>query len=1207
MSDKRQTGGEHHVGFARQEKQDEEGGVPRQPTPASSDAVEKNKVAEVKDSSSSSREECKEEEAGTEEGGKDGRKRKWIAKVGIPKQAAWIWPTLRDWSKVKPWIRSSVVAWLCLVFLLIRPVEVMMGNASFLILVGVFIQPAELPLVAVLEREFFTMLLLSLSWAYACIAIKLADVSRTKFKNLPLSEVDLSRVFAGDYIETAPSAICGAFLAVGAAAALYLKVKFGPSPFIFATILACIMVDITLIYAPLFPYPMYSLGQTVIVPLAIKTGLNVVGSLVLFPKSVNSDFVERLTKVLAPLGAASTARKALFAQSPLEAEFNFDLVKEKMSQAEAGLLPLSSSARLLTREVSFGLCSGADLKEMERLVRLLLTPVDGVAFYLSMVKSDIQRTRFPIDPTTFSRFTTPAHTPAPSRPSTPPITSAEAPAEEHELRVVEEGKTSDSAMTTAHQQEINSHVHHRLSDRLRPSSIFRSESPSPSPTPSLRRGRSQWHWPGHHSHHHSSHHHHGHHDDGIGNSMAPVGIWESLRYAAVEVGLHKPNNDRYIEMCMGLISAASGDLHTAQAEALTHIQSWLLTLNRQRFQKLRSWFWTFGGSRSGKLTFEFDAKEPTKSTTYHIEELRRRIAEFDSRKLSVIEPFRGSVSDSDDSADKVPYRYLYQSYTVLFFEKEFTIRLITLLEYFAAIEENNKYWRFWMPQWPKLLSMDTWTNFGDSSLSHDDEHEDEDPTIIPGMATSLGITRARNPDAMPGESAWQDLGIRLSDFLHQLFRGHSLFCIKAGAVTILTALPSMVSSSAGWAYQNKAIWVVIMSQLCIARHRGEVAFGLISRLLATFFGAIFGLLIWYIASGSGVANPYALAVVGAFGLSFLMLGRIYYPGPPITTIITCVTSSLIVGYSWKDATNPSPGSPGIGWSVAWRRFVEVLIGTTAAYIMAILPPSSTLRKYIRVSHATIVDQIAKLYCHVITIAALPPSSSSNPPTDVMTSTEATKQLLTLRQKMRRLGVLKVNVAYEWSLQGQWPTSRYDDLARVEMELSKLLSHAVMIVDHLGPAYSKALLRRIRFLDPIFLADCIAVLTMSTTALRSATPLPQIVPVLLDRFFAVRHSFEVLRSRSEAPHLEQKGHVDEHEEQEKDREDLELPQHVTFETLASEKYQTFAVGVSVAFGIVLRLDRLCMAVKALVGEEYAVPADFELLMPPSLHRHLSKSA
>lgn len=75
--------------------------------------------------------------------------------------------------------------------------------------------------------------------------------------------------------------------------------------------------------------------------------------------------------------------------------------------------------------------------------------------------------------------------------------------------------------------------------------------------------------------------------------------------------------------------------------------------------------------------------------------------------------------------------------------------------------------------------------------------------------------------------------LAVSKFIHQLHRGNSLFMIKVGITTVLVALPSLLRSSAGWAYDNKAIWVVIMSQFVSARHRGEVLFGLFSRVIAT--------------------------------------------------------------------------------------------------------------------------------------------------------------------------------------------------------------------------------------------------------------------------------------------------------------------------------------------------------------------------------------
>lgn len=95
------------------------------------------------------------------------------------------------------------------------------------------------------------------------------------------------------------------------------------------------------------------------------------------------------------------------------------------------------------------------------------------------------------------------------------------------------------------------------------------------------------------------------------------------------------------------------------------------------------------------------------------------------------------------------------------------------------------------------------------------------------------------------------------------------------------------------------IWPLFMAQLTLARFRGDTAFGLFSRLVSTLIGAAVGTVLWYISCGKGNGNPWGLAVVTAVAFPPIFLVRLYYPGPPITPIIACVTIALVLGYSWK--------------------------------------------------------------------------------------------------------------------------------------------------------------------------------------------------------------------------------------------------------------------------------------------------------------------
>lgn len=64
------------------------------------------------------------------------------------------------------------------------------------------------------------------------------------------------------------------------------------------------------------------------------------------------------------------------------------------------------------------------------------------------------------------------------------------------------------------------------------------------------------------------------------------------------------------------------------------------------------------------------------------------------------------------------------------------------------------------------------------------------------------------------------------------------------------------------------------------------------------------MVMWYIASGSGIGNPYGLVALTAICFPFFFFARIYYPGPPITVTFFFLTSQLVIGYSWQDTHLP---------------------------------------------------------------------------------------------------------------------------------------------------------------------------------------------------------------------------------------------------------------------------------------------------------------
>lgn len=347
---------------------------------------------------------------------------------------------------------------------------------------------------------------------------------------------------------------------------------------------------------------------------------------------------------------------------------------------------------------------------------------------------------------------------------------------------------------------------------------------------------------------------------------------------------------------------------------------------------------------------------------------------------------------------------------------------------------------------------------------------------------------------------------------------------------------------------------------------------MIIRLGATVVGGLVGALLWYISAGNGNGNPFSLAATCAvyFPMGFFLL--MWSPLSAATNVIYCTTVALVVSISWQDRHSGLQGSPGYGLDVAWRRMVLVAIGLTAAFLFSFLPPSTSIRGYQRRSHATTTLEIGAIYCSIVSLA-----NSQDPVHNDAGSIVI--RLTALRAKLKRVHAMTSNIKYEISIHGEWPSERYEALYHLQLEISALLSQLLSAVKHLEPNWASAFLQRTRFLDVEFVADILASLTMISTALRTASPLPQITPVLLEQFLRAQQGLEVLQHRAEA--------------------DSGLPRSLTIETLEQEQYMYFCVGVSSANAIITRIDRLMLATKELVGEHYFIHG-LEVPLFPSRH-------
>jgi len=296
-----------------------------------------------------------------------------------------------------------------------------------------------------------------------------------------------------------------------------------------------------------------------------------------------------------------------------------------------------------------------------------------------------------------------------------------------------------------------------------------------------------------------------------------------------------------------------------------------------------------------------------------------------------------------------------------------------------------------------------------------------------------------------------------------------------------------------------------------------------------------------------------------FPLAFFF--RIHFPGPVLTAIMAPVTFGLVLGYSYLNGTLGAATEAKWGFDVAWRRFVCVVIGITAAWIFAYLPPVYSTKRAIRQTYSRTITAAGVILCDIL-------SDANSHHHRIKDNDETKQKIITWRSKLNLMTARHINATHEYSFKGRWPEERYKALQDQLLDLLALLAQLRHILSQLERPWRRALLERTRLSDLVFLGDVLSVVSMCAAGLRSGTPLPQITPSpLVERFRKGKWT------GIQIPELADPA--------------LEIPSLVTADVLESDVYMRFAVGVSTTASIMARLDRIVVICKTLLGESYHI--------------------
>ncbi|KAF8831393.1 hypothetical protein HHX47_DHR1000519 [Lentinula edodes] len=646
-----------------------------------------------------------------------------------------------------------------------------------------------------------------------------------------------------------------------------------------------------------------------------------------------------------------------------------------------------------------------------------------------------------------------------------------------------------------------------------------------------------------------------------------------------------------------LAETATFELRKAIVTAVAVTRKNLDNVNRHR--------WTRHPDIDGELIRELDAA---------YESLTAALKDFtqdnqNAKRMQILKPFLALLQKEDGTVltkseqEALPFRSLFIAFvlgTNLVSLSEAVIAMMNIVRTTTAKRQQN---RLWAPKGlrkiGKLLrgaggsgeEADGGQAFGEDAIPSKEDFDD----------TGSEKSHKLDPDSRPPTNIFQ----KIMNKLHGLYRWcgtpEAKFAFKYAFISIATWIPAVVNNSANFYYEEKGVWALIMAQTTLNIYASDQVFNLVIRLIGTFVGAILGLAAWYIGNGNGVGNPYGAAAVTAVFMPPLLFVRNFAPQRYLPGVLLgCATFALVMGYSWVDGHVAQFSSPGIGWSIAWKRFTLVIIGSTAAFIIMMLPPSSG-RKAVRLRNAFVITGLGNLYSFLMSTwlsdaplsnkAVEPESDSSttlddNRDTQKQLDAEATPapsqpdpshpihsvrwldkfrvRLLSLSDELNALKQLTMTATWEGSIRGKWPAEEYTALLDAEGEMLIGLALLGGALAHLTDESRVAFMHNTRVLNPNLIADVMTAFSLISQSLRNGEPLHQVLPQsLVGRLLYHHYNHHNLHEG-----LPDRAHGGD---------------GITVETLSSLDYMFYATGIVAVFLVLKSVDDLQKITRRLCGE------------------------
>ncbi|KAJ3987146.1 hypothetical protein F5890DRAFT_1571904 [Lentinula detonsa] len=648
-----------------------------------------------------------------------------------------------------------------------------------------------------------------------------------------------------------------------------------------------------------------------------------------------------------------------------------------------------------------------------------------------------------------------------------------------------------------------------------------------------------------------------------------------------------------------LVESATLELRNAIIAAISATRKNLDNVNRHR--------WTRHPDVDGELMKELDAAYENLTAT--LEAFTQD--DENAKRMQFLKPFLALLQKEDGTfltkteQEALPFRSLFVAFvfgTNLVSLSEAMIGMMNTVRSTIAKRQKN---RLWAPKGLRKIGKLLKGAGGSGEEADGGQAFGED--AMPGKVEDVFAAEASNihkldPDSRPPANIFQKMMNKLHGLYHWCGTPEAKFAFKYAFISIATWIPAVVNNSANFYYEEKGVWALIMAQTTLNIYASDQVFNLVIRLVGTFVGAVLGLAAWYIGNGNGVGNPYGAAAVTAVFMPPLLFVRNFAPQRFLPGVLLgCATFALVIGYSWVDGhLSQLLTLAGIGWSIAWKRFTLVIIGSTAAFIMMMLPPTSG-RKAVRYRNASLISGLGNLYSFLMSTwmsdaplkdKAVEPGSeiSSGPNEDRRELDEKTGlpgtetappvsqprllhsvrwlnefrvRLLSLSDELNSLKQLTMTATWEGSIRGKWPAEEYNALLDAEGEMLVGLALLGGALAHLNDESRISFMHDTRVLNPNLITDVMSLFSLISQSLRTGEPLHQVLPQsLVGRLLYHHYHHHYLHNTST---------------------DGSHGDGLTVEMLSSLDYMFYATAIVAVFLVLKAVDDLHKTTKNLCGE------------------------